>query len=171
MEGTNAYDVTFNGDMMQKLFPMFTVLVVVACSRPDAAATFDSTKPDSTTAALADSMAISPDSSGAPPSAVVRAVEAALAGMHGASGDSLKAMLPAHRQAAANMIASFNKEMRDMNMAPDAAWSSVTDSLRTDLRTLPDLPGSELRVRIPAHEARLKRLMQMHQTMMKNMKM
>jgi hypothetical protein len=116
-------------------------------------------------------MAMHPDSTAAAPSAVVREVETTLSKMHGASGDGLKAMLPGHRQAAANMIASFNKQMRDMNMAPDAAWSAVTDSLRTDLRTLPDLTGPELQARIPAHEARLKRLIQMHQTMMKNMKM
>ena len=156
---------------MRKHFPTFTVLFVLACSKPDAAATVDSTKSDSTPPATADSLAIRPDSIGATPSAVVREVETALGRLHGASGDSLKALLPGHRRAAANMIASFNREMRDMNMAPDAAWSSVTDSLRTDLRTLPDLPGSELQARIPAHEARLKRLIQMHQTMMKNMKM
>jgi hypothetical protein len=157
--------------MMRKLFPIFTVLVALACSKPDAAATVDSTKPDSTSPPIADSLAMHPDSTGATPSAVVREVETTLSRMHGVSGDSLKALIPGQRQAAANMIASFNKQMRDMNMTADAAWSAVTDSLRTDLRTLPDLTGPELQARIPAHEARLKRLIQMHQTMMKNMKM
>ncbi|MEO5568916.1 MAG: hypothetical protein ABIR92_10510 [Gemmatimonadaceae bacterium] len=91
--------------------------------------------------------------------------------MQSAGPDSLKAMLPAHRQMAANMISTFDKEMRDMKMSGDAAWTATMDSLRNDLRTMPDLSATELRARMPAHEARATRLMQMHQKMMKGMKM
>ena len=91
--------------------------------------------------------------------------------MPGAGGDSLKAMLPSHRQMAANMIAQFNQEMRGMNMTPDATWNAVVDSLRQDLRTMPEMGAAELERAMPAHHARLSRLMELHQGMMKNMKM
>lgn len=91
--------------------------------------------------------------------------------MQGAGGDSLRAMLPAHRQMAANMIARMNREMRDMNMAADAAWTATVDSLRQDLVRMPEMGGAELQSFMPGHQARLERLMRMHQSMMQGMKM
>ena len=86
--------------------------------------------------------------------------------MHGASGDSLKAMLPMHRQMAANMLAEMNREMRQMNMVADPAWTATADSLRQDLVRLPEMGAAELQAAMPAHKARLDRLMGMHQAMM-----
>ena len=85
------------------------------------------------------------------------------------SGDSLRASLPAHRQQAANLVAQLNKEMRDMNMAADAAWQALTDSVRQDLARLPDVGAAELGQVMPGHRARLDRLMTMHETMMRGM--
>src|SRR5688500_19157274 len=58
--------------------------------------------------------------------------------MRTAMGDSMKAMLPMHRQMVANMIAQLDREMRDMNMTGDAAWNATLDSLRQDLRVMPE---------------------------------
>ena len=80
-------------------------------------------------------------------------------------------MLPMHRQMAANMIAQMNREMVDMNMAADAGWTATVDSLRQDLVRMPEMRGAELRSLMPGHQARLERLMQMHQTLWKGMKM
>ncbi len=91
--------------------------------------------------------------------------------MDGAGADSLMAMMPTHRQMAANMIAQMNREMGDMNMQTDAAWNATVDSLRQDLVRLPELPGSELPSFMPAHQARMMRLMEAHRTMMANMQM
>lgn len=91
--------------------------------------------------------------------------------MQGVGGDSLKAMLPMHRQMAANMIAQMNREMRDMNMPADAGWTATVDSLRQDLVRMPEMGGSELQSFMPAHQARLERLTRMHQTMMSSMTM
>ena len=91
--------------------------------------------------------------------------------MQGVGGDSLKAMLPMHRQMAANMIAQMNREMRDMNMAADAGWTATIDSLRQDLVRMPEMGGSELQSFVPAHQARLERLIQMHGSMIDGMKM
>jgi hypothetical protein len=91
--------------------------------------------------------------------------------MDGASADSLKAMLPMHRQMAANMVSQFDREMRDMNMKADARWTATLDSLRRDLVRLPEMSATELRTFMPAHRTRVMRLMEMHRSMMGGMKM
>ena len=85
--------------------------------------------------------------------------------MHGAGGDSLKGMLPTHRQMAADLLAEMGREMRQMNMVAPPEWTAVVDSVRQDLVHMPEMGATELRVAMPAHEARLGRLMQMHQAM------
>ncbi len=91
--------------------------------------------------------------------------------MEGASGDSLRAMMPMHRQLTANMIARFNREMRDMNMAADGRWNATVDSLRQDLVRMPEMNMDEMRASMPAHHARVTRLMEMHRGMMGEMEM
>lgn len=91
--------------------------------------------------------------------------------MDSAGADGMAAMMPMHRQMVANMIAQFNREMRDMNMQTDAAWTATVDSLRRDLVRLPELSGGELQSFMPEHHGRMMRLMEMHRTMMQNMKM
>lgn len=87
------------------------------------------------------------------------------------SPDQMKAMMPAHRQMAANALGEMTAEMRKMNMSGDAAWTATVDSVRQDLARMPDLNGKEMTATMPAHHARMMRLMAMHQAMMKNMKM
>lgn len=91
--------------------------------------------------------------------------------MDGARPDSLQAMMPAHRQLVANMIAQFNRDMRDMNMPSDATWNSTVDSLQQDLTRMPEMNTSELQRLMPAHAARVRRLMGSHRTMMGSTKM
>ena len=141
------------------------LVLTIACSKADKSAATDSSS-----AAASDSMANMPGMGATGATAMAQELEKHLKPVKGVSPDSLKALLPSHRQMTANLIAAFNKEMRDMNMAADAAWSATVDSLRTDLRTMPDLGATELQGLMPRHEARITRLIQMHQTMMKNMK-
>ena len=91
--------------------------------------------------------------------------------MESASPDSAKAMLPMHRQMTANMLSEFNRQMRQMNMTADAAWTATADSIRDDLTRMPELSAQQLKAMMPAHHARVTRLMEMHDTMMRNMKM
>ena len=83
------------------------------------------------------------------------------------SPEQMKAMMPAHRQMAANLLATMTADMRNMNMSGDAAWSATIDSVRRDLATMPELSGKEMAAAMPAHHARMMRLMGMHTTMMK----
>lgn len=89
--------------------------------------------------------------------------------MDGASADSMRAMMPTHRQMVANMLAQLNREMRDMNMQSDAAWTATVDSLRRDLVRLPELSGGELQSFMPEHRGRVMRLVEMHRSMMRRM--
>ena len=84
--------------------------------------------------------------------------------------ERMKQMLPMHRQMAANMLSQMNSEMRSMNMAADAAWTATVDSLRGDLVRMPDMSSAELKAMMPAHHARMRRLMQTHRDMMGKMK-
>jgi hypothetical protein len=85
------------------------------------------------------------------------------------SADQMKAMLPMHRQMLANMLSQMNQEMRSMNMAADQAWTALADSLREDLRRMPEMSGQQLKAMMPAHHARVTRLMEMHRDMMGRM--
>lgn len=89
--------------------------------------------------------------------------------MMSASGDSMKGMLPRHRQMVASMIAKMNGEMRDMKMTSDTEWSATVDSLRKDLVRMPELGNTELTTMMPAHMTRVTRLSEMHQKMMRAM--
>ena len=91
--------------------------------------------------------------------------------MDGAGADSMKSMLPMHRQMAANMLATMNREMMSMNMPGDATWNATVDSIRRDLAGMPDLSDAQLQAFMPAHQARMTRLMEQHQRMMKDMPM
>lgn len=94
-----------------------------------------------------------------------------MATMQGASADSIRSMMPMHRQMAANMIAGMNREMQSMNMSGDAAWIATIDSVRQDLIALPELSGAELATFMQGHHRRMMRLMEAHRAMMANMKM
>ncbi len=87
------------------------------------------------------------------------------------SPEQMKAMMPAHRQMVANVLADMTAEMRKMNMSGDAAWTAAMDSVRQDLARMPDLSGKEMQDAMPAHHARMMRLMEMHARMSKKMKM
>ncbi len=91
--------------------------------------------------------------------------------MMSSSPDQMKTMMPAHRQMAANMLADMTAEMRKMNTSGDAAWTAAMDSVRQDLIRMPDMNGKEMKDAMPAHHARMMRLMEMHARMSKNMKM
>jgi hypothetical protein len=83
--------------------------------------------------------------------------------------DSIHAAMPGHRQMVANMLAQMNREMSSMNMAADTAWTATVDSIRSDLTTMPNLSAEETAAMMPAHRARVERLMSMHQAMMGRM--
>ena len=88
--------------------------------------------------------------------------------MQSATPEQMKSMLPSHRQTVANMLSQMNGEMRSMNMPADPAWNATVDSIRQDLIHMPDMSGKELEAMMPAHEARVMRLLDVHERMLAN---
>jgi len=86
--------------------------------------------------------------------------------MDGIGMDSMRVMLPVHRQRVGNMLAQMNREMSDMNMAADGQWDATVDSIRADLTAMPRLPAEELQALMPPHRTRVMRLLEMHRSMM-----
>lgn len=93
-------------------------------------------------------------------------MEPHLTTMMSANTDSLEGLVPTHRQMAANMIADMNKEMREMNMTGDAAWAATLDSVRADLQIMADLAPGQVKSMLPLHVGRVRRLQNLHKTMM-----
>lgn len=87
------------------------------------------------------------------------------------NGDSMRSMLPTHRQMMANMITQMNSDMSAANMPVDAAWNAMMDSLRTDLDAMSDMRPAELHAMMPEHRRRTMRVMEMHRQMMAGMQM
>lgn len=104
---------------------------------------------------------------GMPGGSMMATMQSHMRMMQGMGADSMKAMLPQHRQMVANMLAQMNQEMRRMNMAQDPAWTATVDSIRQDLTTMPSMSASELHAFMPRHGARVMRLVEMHQRMMR----
>ena len=144
------------------------VLALAACGGRD-----DAETPETTVADSAAPNAGRPGMAGmaATDTGVAAQMEAHMRAMESASADSLTALLPGHRQRVANMIARMNQEMRDMNMPADAEWTATVDSLRQDLRQMPEMDATELKTLMPAHHARVTRLSQLHDSMMAAMGM
>jgi hypothetical protein len=125
------------------------------------------------TAARADSaagMAGMPGMTGMMGAGMMDSMQTHMRMMDTMSAEQMKAMLPMHRQMAGNTLSRMNQDMRSMNMPGDQAWNATADSLRHDLTRMPELSGQELKAMMPAHHARMTRLMQMHRDMMGRMK-
>ena len=89
--------------------------------------------------------------------------------------DSVAAMTPPqmsaamsnHEDLASRTMDAMGADMRGMNMVPDSTWTSLTDSLRRDLADLLALSGDALKSRMETHAGRMRRMMEMHEQMMK----
>jgi len=76
-------------------------------------------------------------------------------------------MIAAHDAMASQMLDAMGSDMRMMGMQADSAWAALTDSVRQDLAALPSLSGRALEARLTAHQARMRRRMDMHSAMMR----
>jgi hypothetical protein len=74
----------------------------------------------------------------------------------------IAALLPMHRQMVGAMLSEMGADTGQMSATAAAAWTATADSVRRDLAGLPQMASSELKRTIPAHEARVMRLMKMH---------
>lgn len=85
------------------------------------------------------------------------------------SPEQMRATMAAHDGRMSRMLDAMGAEMRSMSMVGDSAWTALTDSVKRDLAELPGLQGQELSNKVRAHAERVRRLIQVHEGMMKAM--
>lgn len=81
--------------------------------------------------------------------------------MQGVRGDSLRAMLPVHRQ----MLAGLMARSPGMPMMHDAGWQALMDSLHRDMALLADpsgLSATAMDSIMAVHRGRVERMLDMH---------
>lgn len=83
------------------------------------------------------------------------------------SAGQMSGMMAAHEGMMSQMMDRMGSDMRSMQMSGDAKWNTLVDSVKADLAELPGLQGQQLSARMKAHTDRVRRLMAMHQGMMK----
>jgi hypothetical protein len=66
--------------------------------------------------------------------------------------------LPAHEKLVSGMLTNFETRIRAMHVQADPAWSSVIDSVRTDLARLPRMNAEALPAFLPQHLNRVMRI-------------
>jgi outer membrane murein-binding lipoprotein Lpp len=86
-----------------------------------------------------------------------------------ASPEQMRSMMTSHQEMGSRMLDAMGADMRSMNMKSDAAWTALSDSVRSDLAELPGLHGAALKQRVQGHTDRVKRLMDRHEAMMGGM--
>lgn len=84
------------------------------------------------------------------------------------SAQSLAGMVPAHDAMASQLLDAMGSDMAMMGMRPDSAWTALADSVKRDLAELPVLPGEALERHWRTHVGRFRRLLQMHDGMMRS---
>ena len=85
------------------------------------------------------------------------------------SPEQMAAMMAMHDGVMSQMMDRMGADMRSMQMSGDAKWNGLVDSIKADLADLPGLQGNELSARMNAHGDRVRRLIAMHEGMMKGM--
>lgn len=111
------------------------------------------------------------DVGAAPGTTMMDEMTAHVGRMGGIRADSMQAILPDHRQRVGNMLAQMGADMRSMNMAGDASWNALVDSVRADVVRMPELSAGELQALMPDHLGRATRLLEAHGAMMGRMRM
>jgi hypothetical protein len=95
-------------------------------------------------------------------------MQAHMQAMQGTTGDSLRRMMPMHRQMADSLMAQVRQQMHRMPSGGGAAWQALADSVQQDMRRMEHMSGTELQTFLSEHQARVMRLMQAHRGMMKS---
>lgn len=92
-------------------------------------------------------------------------MRAHLDSMAGMPPQSASSMLAVHDAMMSQMLDAMGSDMMMMNMRPDSAWTALTDSIKRDLADLPSLSERALEPRVKAHVGRMRKLLDMHVTM------
>jgi len=132
------------------------ILLAVACNAPSNQRLEDRGSVMSAAAATPSTPA--PSESDSSVDATVAAVTKDVTTLRDAPPATVADKLPAHEQLVTRMLDTFESRIRAMHVTADPAWTSVIDSVRTDLVQLPKLPSASLATFLPQHLNRVMRI-------------
>jgi len=115
-----------------------------------------------------DSMPMRGDHLGMAGSDLMPMMRAQMDSMMRVSPQQMSGLMAAHDQMMSQMMDRMGSDMRSMNMTGDATWNSLMDSVKADLADLPSLQGKDLSTRMKQHADRVRRLISIHEGMMKS---
>ena len=147
-----------------------TVLVViVAISVGQGCSSKEKPAPESAAGAVAMAPGANPRASAGP--AASMACVSTMDSLHTQTWSSMRltdaqlsVMLPTHRRQVTAMLTNMNSHMHSMGIAASPAFAATADSVRADLDRFDTMSPGDVRRAMPAHEARLSRLMQLYMT-------
>jgi hypothetical protein len=146
------------------------VIAVAACKSKDQAGGRDRSADQQGMAGMRmDSMPMGGNQMGAGGAAMMPMMRAHMDSMARMSPGQMSGMMAAHERMMSQMMDRMGSDMRSMNMQAEAKWNGLVDSVKADLADLPGLQGEELSARMKAHAERVRRLIDMHEGMMKGM--
>ncbi len=90
--------------------------------------------------------------------ATVTAVTNDVIALRAASPAAAAGKIPQHEQVVNGMLTTFESRIRAMHVQTDPSWTSVIDSVRTDLARLPAMPSASLASFLPRHLNRVMRI-------------
>ena len=141
--------------LQTRLCVLAVLTIVVACEAPSSRAA----STDSGVAAGAMSMpATSAGQADSSIEATVTAVTNDVIALKKATPAVAVGKLPAHEQLVNGMLTNFETRIRAMHVQTDPAWTSVIDSVRTDLARLPAMKPESLPGFLPQHLNRVMRI-------------
>jgi hypothetical protein len=141
-----------------RFLPIVTLAMIVSCEKKVG---------DDTTAGQAQDTTQAAGQMAMPGVQMIPVMRTHLDSMGAMSPADLAGAMTAHQDLASRTMDAMGADMRSMGMQPDSMWSALGDSLRRDLAELPALSGAGLRDRMNTHADRLRRMMTMHEGMMR----
>lgn len=146
--------------LQTRLTAAFALFFVAACNAPSNQPTDRASAGESgaVPVALASTAARGKSSADSSIEETVTAVTRDVVALRNASPSVAAGKLPAHEQLVTGMLNTFETRIRAMHVQADPAWSSVIDSVRTDLVRLPTMPAASLATFLPQHLNRVMRI-------------
>lgn len=135
--------------------------IVVACKAPATERSIDppaAVDTSSTAALLAPPVMATAAPQDSEVKQTVAAVTNDVKALRTATPASAIGKLPAHERLVTGMLINFEKRIREMHVDADPAWTSVIDSVRTDLARLPAMKTDSLAAFLPMHLNRVMRI-------------
>lgn len=141
-----------------RLFVPVLFLSGFACQKPQEQQPSSLAAGSPTSAAVMVSTAASTTEPDSAVEKTVAAVTSDVRALQKASPADAMGKLPAHEQLVNGMLAEFESRIRAMHVQADPAWTSVIDSVRTDLARLPAMKAEALPAFLPRHLNRVMRI-------------